>query len=85
MSLLYIFYFCLQHIWEHDQDEEDADEGDEDNVQVKKIECTAHVQKRMGTRLRNKKKELSKKKLSDGKTIAGQGRLTDKMIDKIAG
>ena len=52
---------------------------------MKKIECTAHVQKRMGTRLRNKKKELSKKKLSDGKTIAGQGRLTDKMIDKIAG
>lgn len=54
------------------------------NVQIRKKECTAHVQKRMGTRLRNRKKELSGKKLSDGKPISGKGRLTDKVIDKIA-
>ncbi|KAK3911583.1 Halomucin [Frankliniella fusca] len=51
---------------------------------VKKRECTAHVQKRMGTRLRNLKKELSGKKLSDGKPLAGKGWLTDKIIDQIA-
>ncbi|KAK3933147.1 Envelope protein UL45 [Frankliniella fusca] len=32
----------------------------------KKIECTGHVQKRMGTRLRNLKKDMKSKKLSDG-------------------
>lgn len=56
-----------------------------EKILVKKRECTAHVQKRMGTRLRNLKKELSKKKLSDGKVISGKGRLTDKVIDQIAG
>lgn len=38
----------------------------------------------MGTRLRNLKKDLKTKKLSDGKTIGGKGRLTDKKIDQIA-
>ncbi|GFU67741.1 hypothetical protein TNCV_3134061 [Trichonephila clavipes] len=38
----------------------------------------------MGTRLRKLKLVYSKKKLSDGKTIGGKGRLTDSLIDKLA-
>lgn len=38
----------------------------------------------MGTRLRNLKKDLRGKKLKDGKTIGGRGRLTDKKIDQFA-
>ncbi|GFT72445.1 uncharacterized protein TNCV_1625031 [Trichonephila clavipes] len=49
-----------------------------------KIECVGHVQKRMGTRLRKLKLVYSKKKLSDGKTIGGKGRLTNSLIDKLA-
>ncbi|GFX93325.1 uncharacterized protein TNCV_151311 [Trichonephila clavipes] len=52
----------------------------EDNT-VSKIECVGHVQKRMGTRLR-KLKQMSSK-LSDGKSIGGKGRLTDRIIDLI--
>ena len=48
------------------------------------IECTGHVQKRMGTRLRKLKKERGKKLLKDGKTMGGRGRLTDKKIDMLA-
>ncbi|GFV04379.1 uncharacterized protein TNCV_920001 [Trichonephila clavipes] len=51
---------------------------------IQKIECVGHVQKRMGTRLRKLKLVYSKKKLSDGKTIGGKGRLTDSLIDKRA-
>ena len=53
------------------------------NKTVQKLECVGHVQKRMGTNLRNLKKSLSGKKLSDGKTISGRGRLTDQKIDKL--
>ncbi|GFW61963.1 uncharacterized protein TNCV_4669881 [Trichonephila clavipes] len=49
-----------------------------------KIECVGHVQKRIGTRLRKLILVYSKKKLSDGKTIGGKGRLTDSLIDKLA-
>ncbi|GFX53403.1 uncharacterized protein TNCV_2946421 [Trichonephila clavipes] len=49
--------------------------------QFQKIECVGHVQKRMGTRLR-KLKQMSSK-LSDGKSIGGKTRLTDRMIDLI--
>lgn len=52
------------------------------DIDIKKIECVGHVQKRMGTRLRNLKKKLSGKKLEDGKGIGGVGRLTDPIIDK---
>ncbi|GFW01735.1 uncharacterized protein TNCV_1232351 [Trichonephila clavipes] len=38
----------------------------------------------MGTRLRKLKLIYSKKKLSDGKTNGGKGRLTDSLIDKLA-
>ena len=38
-----------------------------DNIEIKKLECVGHIQKRMGTRLRNLK--ATKRKLSDGKSI----------------
>ena len=43
--------------------------------EVKKLECVGHVQKRVGTRLRNLKKTT--------KGLGGRGRLTDKTIDKL--
>ena len=49
--------------------------------EVEKEECVGHVQKRVGTRLRDLKKRLGTKKLTDGKPIGGQGRLPDRMID----
>ncbi|GFX59254.1 uncharacterized protein TNCV_4304861 [Trichonephila clavipes] len=52
-----------------------------EDITVSKIECVGHVQKRMGTCLR-KLKQMSSK-LSDGKSIGGKGRLTDRMIDII--
>ncbi|GFV56318.1 DUF1758 domain-containing protein [Trichonephila clavipes] len=55
-----------------------------DDYFIQKIECVGHVQKRMGTRLRKLILVYSKKKLSDGKTIGGKGRLTDSLIDKLA-
>ncbi|GFY07414.1 uncharacterized protein TNCV_5085991 [Trichonephila clavipes] len=55
-----------------------------DDHLIQKIECVGHVQKRMSTRLRKLKLVYGKKKLSDGKTIGGKGRLTDSLIDKLA-
>ncbi|GFV84962.1 uncharacterized protein TNCV_838361 [Trichonephila clavipes] len=55
-----------------------------DDHLIQKIECVGHVQKRMGTRLRKLKLVYNKKKLSDGKTIGGKGRLTDSLIDILA-
>ncbi|GFT22245.1 uncharacterized protein TNCV_3272671 [Trichonephila clavipes] len=55
-----------------------------DDYLIQKIECVGHVQKRMGTRLRKLILVYSKKKLSDGKTVGGKGRLTDSLIDKLA-
>ncbi|GFW15855.1 uncharacterized protein TNCV_4431291 [Trichonephila clavipes] len=54
-----------------------------DDHLIQKIECVGHVQKRMGTRLIKLKLVYGKKKLSDGKTIGGKGRLTDSLIDKL--
>ena len=50
---------------------------------VEKVECVGHVQKRMGTRLRNLKAAWKKKTLTDGKLIGGKNRLTDTRIDQI--
>ena len=50
---------------------------------IEKLECVAHVQKRMGTRLRKLKADYRGKKLADGKTLDGKGRLTDVQIDQI--
>ena len=54
-----------------------------EDIAIEKIECVGHVQKRMGTRLRNLKKSMGKTKLKDGKTIGGRGRLTATQIDQI--
>jgi hypothetical protein len=51
--------------------------------EIKKEECVGHVQKRLGTALRKYKNDRKGKKLSDGKTVGGKGRLTDKVIDKM--
>jgi len=53
-----------------------------DDVEVNKLECVLHVQKRMGTRLRAKLKE--KTKLAHGKGLGGKGRLTDKAVNRIS-
>ena len=49
---------------------------------IQKSDCIGHVKKRMGTNLWNKK-EYDKKKLSDGRTIGGAGRLTEKLCDNL--
>ncbi|GFV31134.1 uncharacterized protein TNCV_4314591 [Trichonephila clavipes] len=51
--------------------------------EVEKLECVGHVQKRMGTRLRNILKMSKGIKLSDGKNISERGRLTLKEVDSI--
>ena len=51
------------------------------NKVPEKLECVNHVQKRMGTRLRRKKQELSKVPLADGKTI--RGRLPENVINQL--
>ena len=50
---------------------------------IEKLECVGHIQKRMGGRLLKLKKEMRGKKLADGKTLGGQGRLTDKEIHNL--
>ena len=47
-----------------------------------KAECIGHVQKRVGSRLRNLKK-IFKGKLSDGKPLDGKGRLTEKIVNTL--
>lgn len=54
-----------------------------DDFIPEKWECLGHVQKRLGTRLRNFRKEQRHKVLTDGKKIAGKGRLTDKVINTL--
>lgn len=46
-----------------------------DNFEIKKKECIDHVQKRMGNRLRNLKKQV--------KGLGGKGKLTAKLIDQL--
>ncbi|GFV01267.1 uncharacterized protein TNCV_3375011 [Trichonephila clavipes] len=50
---------------------------------IEKVERVGHIQKRMGARLRKLKTMNRGKKLSDGKSISGKNRLTDKFIDTI--
>ena len=52
-----------------------------DKYIVVKEECVGHVQKRLGSGLRELKRKQGGTKLSDGKVIGGKGRLTDKTID----
>lgn len=55
------------------------------NVSINKKECIEHVQKRMGTRLRNKVNQTVK--VGDTgrkqKILGGKGKLTGKMFDKL--
>lgn len=53
------------------------------DISVKKIECVGHIQKRMGTRLRNLKKNMGDRKLEDGKSLGGRKRPTKDKIDVI--
>lgn len=50
---------------------------------IEKHECVGHVQKGMGTRLRNTKKNWKGKKLTDGLPLSGKGRLSEKDIDSL--
>ncbi|XP_032242112.1 uncharacterized protein LOC116620586 [Nematostella vectensis] len=50
-------------------------------VNITKVECVGHIQKRMGGRLRRLKRDKKGQKLNDGKTIGGRNRLTDNLID----
>ena len=43
---------------------------------IEKEDCIGHIQKRMGSSLRNYKK-MNNKKLKDGLGVGGKGRLTD--------
>lgn len=51
------------------------------NTRLKKSDCVGHIQKHMGTALRKIKKDYGKRKLSDGRTIGGAGRLTEQLCD----
>ena len=53
-----------------------------DECKVEKLDCVGHVQKRMGKHLMNLK-STTKGKLADGKSIGGQGRLTEVRIKRI--
>lgn len=53
------------------------------DVEVTKLGCVGHVQKRLGSRLRSLKKRLGRTRLEDGKTIGGSGRRTKTTIDKL--
>ncbi|GFV97589.1 uncharacterized protein TNCV_2040971 [Trichonephila clavipes] len=53
------------------------------DVNIEKLECVGHVEKRMGTRLRALKLKLKGKKLEDKKSLGGRNRLTDAEIDKL--
>ena len=55
----------------------------EDRYQVQKEECVGHVQKRLGTALREYKKQRKGLKLNGSKVVSGKGRLTKVIIDKM--
>ena len=48
-------------------------------ISPKKLECIGHVQKRLGTRLR----ELRKSHKNSSTPLSGRGKLTDKVIDSL--
>lgn len=52
-------------------------------VNIEKLECVGHVQKRLGSRLRRLRNEYKGKRLEDGKALGGQGRLSEKEIDRL--
>lgn len=58
-----------------------VDEAVYGDVEVTKLECVGHVQKRLGSQLHSLKKRTGR--LANGKGLGGQGRLTDKTIDSM--
>ena len=54
-----------------------------EDVVIQKAECVGHIQKRVGTRLRDLKVRYRGKKLEDGKTLGGVGRLNEKTINTL--
>ena len=54
-----------------------------DGVDIEKLECVGHVQKRCGSRLRRLKQDHRGKKLADGKGLSGAGRLTEKVMNTL--
>jgi hypothetical protein len=67
---------------DHKKWKESHDSGEANCSRVHKLDCIGHVQKRMGTHLRDLRKKVTK--LKDGKSIKGsKHRLTDKTIDKL--
>lgn len=48
---------------------------------IVKLECIGHIQKRVGGRLRRLVKDYKGRKLDDGKSIGGRGRLSQKEIE----
>ena len=55
----------------------------EEDVKVVKKECVGHVQKRLGTALREFKRRSRGEKLDDGKSVGEKNRLTDQVIDRM--
>jgi hypothetical protein len=53
------------------------------DIEIEKRECVGHVQKWMGGKLQCLKQSMKNKKLKDGKTLGGKGRLTDGLINKL--
>ncbi|KAG8297975.1 hypothetical protein J6590_108329 [Homalodisca vitripennis] len=53
------------------------------DVQISKLECVDHVQKRVSTRLRRLKAETKKTKLADGLSLGRKGQLTNTEIDHL--
>jgi hypothetical protein len=53
------------------------------NISVTKLECTRHVQERMGGRLRRLMKEKAVAKLHGSKPVGGKGRLTQSEVDRL--
>ena len=58
-----------------------CDEKPYGDVEIKKADCIGHVQKRMGSRLRDWRK--GRDKLEDGKSVGGKGRFTVGKMDKM--
>ena len=54
-----------------------------DNCTIDKLECVGHIQKRMGTRLRNLVAQKRGELLSDGKKLSGKKRVTKKVINAL--
>lgn len=55
--------------------------GKEPEDRVTKEDCVGHIQKRMGTKLREVKRTWQGRKLTDGKGIGGKQRLTNARIN----